>query len=57
MVDVDGMNYDEAAANLGIPIGTVKSRLARARASLRTALRDFSELLPSPFQVRLPVPA
>ena len=57
MVDVDGMNYDEAAASLGIPIGTVKSRLARARSSLRTALRDFSELLPSPFQIRLPVPA
>ncbi|MEW5941793.1 MAG: sigma-70 family RNA polymerase sigma factor [Chloroflexota bacterium] len=57
MVDVDGMNYDEAAASLGIPIGTVKSRLARARASLRAALRDFSDLLPSPFQIRLPVAA
>ena len=55
MVDVDGMNYDEAASSLGIPIGTVKSRLARARASLRTSLRDFSELLPSPFQARLPI--
>lgn len=55
MVDVDGMNYDEAASSLGIPIGTVKSRLARARASLRTSLRDFSELLPSPFQARLSI--
>lgn len=55
MVDVEGMNYDEAAANLGIPIGTVKSRLARARASLRVSLRDFSELIPSPFQARLSI--
>ena len=55
LVDVEGMNYDEAASSLGIPIGTVKSRLARARASLRTSLRDFSELLPSPFQARLSI--
>ena len=55
MVDVEGMNYDEAASSLGIPIGTVKSRLARARANLRANLRDFSELLPSAFQMRLPV--
>jgi RNA polymerase sigma-70 factor (ECF subfamily) len=57
MVDVDGMNYDEAASSLGIPIGTVKSRLARARASVRSALCDFSELLPTAFQIRLPVSA
>ena len=55
MVDVDGMNYDEAAASLGIPIGTVKSRLARARGTLRSTLRGFSDLLPSTFQVRFPV--
>ena len=53
MVDVEGMNYEEAAASLDIPVGTVKSRLARARASLRSALREFSELLPSAFQVPL----
>jgi len=55
MVDVEGLNYDEAALSLDIPIGTVKSRLARARASLRASLGNFSELLPSTFQVRLPV--
>ena len=55
MVDVEGMNYDEAASSLGIPIGTVKSRLARARASLRALLRDFSEIIPSPFQARLSI--
>jgi RNA polymerase sigma-70 factor (ECF subfamily) len=57
MVDLEGMNYDEAANSLGIPIGTVKSRLARARANLRCALRDVSDLLPSTFQMRLAIPA
>ncbi len=32
LVDLEGSNYEEAAAALGIPIGTLKSRLARARA-------------------------
>ena len=38
LVDVDGLSYDEAAAVLGIPTGTLTSRLHRARRSLRASL-------------------
>jgi RNA polymerase sigma-70 factor (ECF subfamily) len=57
MVDVEGMNYDEAASSLGIPIGTVKSRLARARANMRHSLRNVSQFLPSAFQIQIPASA
>ncbi|MDX6647185.1 MAG: hypothetical protein QOK40_2912 [Miltoncostaeaceae bacterium] len=36
--ELRGMAYDEVAATLGIPIGTVRSRLNAARAELRRAL-------------------
>lgn len=38
LVDVDGLTYAEAAHALGVPRGTVMSRLHRARARIRTRL-------------------
>ncbi|WP_275430051.1 sigma factor-like helix-turn-helix DNA-binding protein, partial [Klebsiella aerogenes] len=35
LVTIEGMAYAEAAAVLGIPIGTLMSRLGRGRAALR----------------------
>jgi RNA polymerase sigma-70 factor (ECF subfamily) len=36
-----GLNYDEAAATLGVPIGTLKSRLCRARLQLTDRLGEY----------------
>jgi len=38
LVDMGGFTYDEAAAALGIPVGTVMSRLHRARSQIRAHL-------------------
>lgn len=38
LVDIDGLTYAEAALALGVPRGTVMSRLHRARARIRTRL-------------------
>jgi RNA polymerase sigma-70 factor (ECF subfamily) len=38
LVTLEDMSYDEVARTLGIPIGTVMSRIHRGRASLRAAL-------------------
>lgn len=38
LIDVHGYDYNEAADYLGLPLGTVKSRLSRARSALRDAL-------------------
>lgn len=40
LVLVEGLPYQEAAAVLGIPVGTLTSRLARAREALQVLLGD-----------------
>jgi RNA polymerase sigma-70 factor (ECF subfamily) len=40
------LSYSEIAAALGIPVGTVRSRLARARARLRSLLDEQPNLAP-----------
>jgi RNA polymerase sigma-70 factor (ECF subfamily) len=40
--DVEGMSYDEIAAMLDIPVGTVKSRLFRGRRRLQKVLYDYA---------------
>ncbi|MBW3606515.1 MAG: sigma-70 family RNA polymerase sigma factor [Actinobacteria bacterium] len=39
MIDIDGLSYHEAAEVLGVPVGTVTSRLHRARRKLRSRLQ------------------
>jgi RNA polymerase sigma-70 factor (ECF subfamily) len=51
LVDVQGFDYQEASFTIQKPVGTVKSRLARARLSLRNCLQGFWELLPSSFRL------
>ena len=46
LVDVQGLDYLEASEVIGKPLGTIKSRLARARNRMRECLQGFWELLP-----------
>ena len=52
MADIQGMDYSEVATASKVPLGTIKSRLARARLRLRECLRGFEELLPSSYRLQ-----
>jgi len=51
LVDIQGLDYAEAAETANTPLGTIKSRLARARVRLQDCLRGFGELLPEVFRL------
>jgi RNA polymerase sigma-70 factor (ECF subfamily) len=55
LVDIQGLSYEEAATAAGIPIGTVKSRLARARLRMQQSLQAAGELLPVSYRIELPL--
>jgi RNA polymerase sigma-70 factor (ECF subfamily) len=42
LIDVDGQSYEEAASVLGVPVGTVRSRLFRARRLLQDQLFAYA---------------
>ena len=51
LADIQGLDYTEVAAVVKKPLGTIKSRLARARLRLRECLQAFRELLPAAFRL------
>lgn len=51
LVDRLGLSYEEAAETMQIQLGTVKSRLSRARGKMRDLLLEQRELLPGRYRL------
>lgn len=52
MVDLSGEDYESVADIIQSPIGTVKSRLARARQKMQECLQGIGELLPAKYRLK-----
>ncbi len=52
LVDIEGFSYEEVAVSTNANVGTVKSRLSRARAHLRDFLLAQEELVPSHYRLK-----
>jgi RNA polymerase sigma factor (sigma-70 family) len=53
MVEMEGLDYKEVSLVAGKPLGTIKSRLARARLRMQDCLKGFGELLPAQFRLEV----
>ena len=51
LVDIQGLGYQEAAAVVKKPLGTIRSRLARARMRVQDCLQQAGELLPDKYRL------
>lgn len=49
--DIQGLSYDEAAQAMETNLGTIRSRISRGRARLRTYLQAHKELLPQNYRL------
>lgn len=52
LVDIEGLSYEDVATATSANVGTVKSRLSRARAHLRDFLLRQEELVPSHYRLK-----
>lgn len=51
LIDVEGLDYESAAEAADTPVGTIKSRLSRARERIQDCLQGYWELLPDLFRL------
>ncbi len=51
LVDIEGLSYEEASVAAQVPVGTVKSRLARARLQMRCTLQGYPDMLPAQYSM------